>query len=174
MNYDVTNWNLIVSQLLSDYQQISLINRAQLLDDSLNIARVNVLPYSVSLGLTQYLINERDYIPWMSALNGLSYLDLMYIRTVGYEDFKVSIRCKIVWTERIMTLFMIALKGYLTKLVTPLYDYVKFNDTVGDSHLLIYTRVAAVKWACKLQIGDCVSSSINFYQAWMNEPTNPT
>lgn len=96
MNYDVTNWNLIVSQLLSDYQQISLINRAQLLDDSLNIARVNVLPYSVSLGLTQYLINERDYIPWMSALNGLSYLDLMYIRTVGYEDFKVSIRCKIV------------------------------------------------------------------------------
>ena len=78
------------------YQQISLINRAQLLDDSLNIARVNVLPYSVSLGLTQYLINERDYIPWMSALNGLSYLDLMYIRTVGYEDFKVSIRCKIV------------------------------------------------------------------------------
>jgi aminopeptidase N len=89
VNYDETNWNLIVSQLLSDFQQISLINRAQLLDDSLNIARVNALPYSVSLGLTQYLTKEQDYIPWMSALTGLSYLDLMYIRTAGYVEFQV-------------------------------------------------------------------------------------
>ena len=66
------------------------------------------------------------------------------------------------------------MQRYLTKLVMPLYDYVKFNDTVGDSHLLIYTRSLAVSWACKLRIGDCVSSSVNFYQAWMNEPTNPT
>jgi len=91
VNYDLTNWNLIVSQLLSDFQQISLINRAQLLDDSLNIARVNALPYAVSLGLTQYLTSEQDYIPWMSALTGLSYLDLMYIRTAGYGEFKVRV-----------------------------------------------------------------------------------
>ncbi|KZS09066.1 Aminopeptidase N [Daphnia magna] len=152
VNYDDANWNMIIAQLLLDYQQISLINRAQLLDDSLNIARVNALPYAFPLELTQYLTKEQDYIPWTSALNGLSYLDLMYIRTTGYGEFK----------------------GYLTKLVTPLYDYVKFNDTVGDSHLLIYTRVTAVTWACKLDIGDCVSNSVNFYQAWMNDPTNPT
>lgn len=91
VNYDLTNWNLLVSQLLSNYQQISLINRAQLLDDSLNIARVNVIPYAVPLELTQYLKIERDYIPWTSALNGLSYLDLMYTPTAGYNDFKVSI-----------------------------------------------------------------------------------
>ena len=61
----------------------------------------------------------------------------------------------------------------MTGLVTPLYDYVKFNDSVGDSHLLIYTRSLAVTWACKLDIGDCVSSSVNFYQAWITDPTNP-
>jgi aminopeptidase N len=95
VNYDETNWNLIISVLLSNHQKISLINRAQLLDDSLNIARVNALPYAVSLGLTQYLTKEQDYIPWVSALNGLSYLDLMYIRTMGYEDFKVSASAKL-------------------------------------------------------------------------------
>lgn len=66
------------------------------------------------------------------------------------------------------------MQSYLNKLVTPLYDYVKFNDTAGDSHLLIYTRVLAITWACKLNIGDCVSSSVNFYSAWMNDPSNPT
>ena len=91
MNYDATNWNLIITQLLSNYQQISLINRAQLLDDSLNIARINALPYAVPLRLTQYLTVERDYIPWTSGLNGLSYLDLMYTRTAGYGDFKVQL-----------------------------------------------------------------------------------
>ncbi len=93
VNYDATNWNLIVTQLLSDYQQISLINRAQLLDDSLNVARINALPYAVPLSLAQYLTAEREYIPWTSGLNGLSYLDLMYIRTAGYGDLKV--RCTI-------------------------------------------------------------------------------
>lgn len=90
VNYDDANWNMIIAQLLLDYQQISLINRAQLLDDSLNIARVNALPYAFPLELTQYLTKEQDYIPWTSALNGLSYLDLMYIRTTGYGEFKVS------------------------------------------------------------------------------------
>lgn len=61
----------------------------------------------------------------------------------------------------------------MSGLITPLYDYVKFNDSVGDSHLLIYTRSIAVTWACKLNIGDCVSSSVNFYRAWMNDPSSP-
>lgn len=82
---------MIIAQLRSDYQQISLINRAQLLDDSLNIARTNALPYAIPLALTQYLTEEQDYIPWKSALNGLSYLDLMYIRTTGYGEFKVRL-----------------------------------------------------------------------------------
>ena len=89
MNYDVTNWNLIIGQLLSNHQQISLINRAQLLDDSLNMARINALPYAVPLSLTRYLTVERDFLPWYSGLYGLKYLDDMYIRTAGYGDFKV-------------------------------------------------------------------------------------
>lgn len=81
---------MIIAQLLSNYQQIPVTNRAQLLDDSLNIARVNALPYPVPLSLTQYLTSERDYVPWKSALNALEYLDLMYVRTGGYGYFKVS------------------------------------------------------------------------------------
>lgn len=90
VNYDLINWQLIVNQTLSDFNKISRINRAQLLDDSLNIARANKLRYSVPLDLTQYLVGERDYIPWKSATNGLSYIQLMFVRAAGYGDFKVS------------------------------------------------------------------------------------
>jgi hypothetical protein len=80
---------MIVTQLLSDYQRIGLINRAQLLDDSFNVARVNKLPYPTPLSLALYLVNEKDYIPWVSATNGLGYIDLMFVRTSGYGDLKV-------------------------------------------------------------------------------------
>lgn len=89
VNYDATNWGMIVTQLLSDYQRIGLINRAQLLDDSLNVARVNKLSYPTPLSLALYLVNEKDYIPWVSATNGLGYIDLMFVRTSGYGDLKV-------------------------------------------------------------------------------------
>ena len=89
VNYDATNWGMIVTQLLADYQKIGLINRAQLLDDSFNVARVNKLSYSTPLSLALYLVNEKDYIPWVSATNGLGYIDLMFVRTSGYGDFKV-------------------------------------------------------------------------------------
>ena len=89
MNYDFNNWNMIISQLLSNHQQISIINRAQLLDDSLNMARINALPYAVPLNLIRYLTAERDFLPWYSSLSGLSYLHDMLFRTAGYGDFKV-------------------------------------------------------------------------------------
>ena len=90
VNYDLTNWNLITNQLLTNFNQISLIGRSQLLDDSLNIARAEYgLAYSVPLNLTQYLTGERNYVPWKSATNGLGYIDLMFVLSAGYGDFRV-------------------------------------------------------------------------------------
>ncbi len=66
------------------------------------------------------------------------------------------------------------MQRYMASLITPLYNYVTFNEAADDSHLLIYTRARALSWACKLGVGDCVSSSINLYRAWMDDPSNAT
>lgn len=66
-----------------------MINRAQLIDDSLNIARVNGIPYATALSLIGYLTEEVEYLPWKSAFNALEYVDLMLSRAVGYHHFKV-------------------------------------------------------------------------------------
>lgn len=89
VNYDVANWNLITDELRQNRSNIPPLNRAQLLDDALNLARAGKLSYSLALTLTTYLEHENDYIPWAAALNALSFLDRRLINNDGYDDFKV-------------------------------------------------------------------------------------
>ena len=62
--YDNTNFALILHQLEKDHKSIPVGNRAQLLDDYLNIARAGMINYNDALEITRYLENERDYVPW--------------------------------------------------------------------------------------------------------------
>ena len=87
--YDKTNYKLIQTQLQSDHTKISSINRAQLLNDGLNIAKANLLSYDVALDMTLYLTKEREYVPWHSALIGLTYLDSMLYTSAAYVNWKV-------------------------------------------------------------------------------------
>lgn len=74
VNYDLQNWNMLIEQLMSNYKEIHVLNRAQLIDDSFNLARAGELSYVVPLTLINYLDKEHDFIPMYSALNGLTYL----------------------------------------------------------------------------------------------------
>ena len=47
VNYDEKNWKLLAKQLDEDHESIHVLNRAQIIDDSLNIARAGVLDYKV-------------------------------------------------------------------------------------------------------------------------------
>jgi len=91
VNYDEKNWALLISYLKSDeYNKIHAVNRAQLLDDSLNLARAGVLPYGTALELAEYLVKEEDYIPWYSALTAFTFLNLRLTGTEVEPLFKVK------------------------------------------------------------------------------------
>ena len=91
VNYDENNWALLISYLKNDnYTKIPPVNRAQLLDDSLNLARAGVLPYGTALDLAEYLEKEVDYIPWFSALTAFTFLDLRLTDTATERLFKVK------------------------------------------------------------------------------------
>jgi aminopeptidase N len=91
INYDKNNWALLISHLKSDnYEKIPPVNRAQLLDDSLNLARAGVLPYGTALELAEYLVKEEDYIPWYSALTAFTFLNVRLTGTAVYPLFKVK------------------------------------------------------------------------------------
>lgn len=68
VNYDLRNWNALSLVLNSDnYNQIHVLNRAQLIDDSLAFAEGDYLSYDVLLNLVPYLRREIDYPPWYAA-----------------------------------------------------------------------------------------------------------
>ena len=70
VNYDKENWGLLAQQLLKDHKAIHVINRAQIMDDALNLAKSDLLDYETALSVTGYLSSEVEYIPWASALTG--------------------------------------------------------------------------------------------------------
>lgn len=97
VNYDSHNWKLIIQHLNDPrrYQEIAQSNRAQLIDDAMNLARADILDYATALDVTKYLNHERDYVPWKTAINNLLYIDSMLIRTPDYDKMKVISRSSI-------------------------------------------------------------------------------
>lgn len=78
VNYEPKNWLQIVVHLNSDkFIDIHLMNRAQLIDDSMTLAFDGYLPYDFALGILQYLQQETDYMPWRAASAHLDKIDIM-------------------------------------------------------------------------------------------------
>ncbi|KAK2704287.1 hypothetical protein QYM36_016625 [Artemia franciscana] len=69
VDYDEMNWDLIQHQLENNHQKIHVMNRAQIIDDALNLASASLLvnTYKQALDLTSYLTKEFDWLPWETA-----------------------------------------------------------------------------------------------------------
>ncbi|XP_071548249.1 aminopeptidase N-like isoform X2 [Panulirus ornatus] len=150
VNYDDHNWELLIHQLFTNHRVISTINRAQIIDDAMNLAKAGQLMYDTALGVYNYLVEETEYVPWAAAINNLSYLKGMFARSGGYG----------------------ALKNYLLDILVPLYDSVGFEDSVSDPLLDQYKRQKALSWACELDHPDCLYKAASFYNHWMSNPDN--
>ncbi|XP_048262950.1 aminopeptidase N isoform X2 [Bombus terrestris] len=151
VNYDRKNWQLIIKHLNKDsFRNISTVNRAQLIDDALNLARAGRLDYAIALNVTSYLAHETEYLPWKAAFNAMDYLDIMLIRTSSYDKFRV----------------------YILKLLDNVYKQVGFKDSSGDSQLTVFTRMEVLTWACTFGHDDCVQNAVRQFYNWRNTP-NP-
>lgn len=150
VNYDANNWKLIIKQLMDPqrFQQIGTVNRAQLVDDALNLARAGVLNYSMALDVTRYLQQELEYLPWKAGFTGFNYIFGMISKTGGFDKFK----------------------AYLLNLLKNLYEDTGFVDNMSDNQLRVYKRVEVLKWACLLGHEDCVRNAITQFQNWRSSP----
>lgn len=90
VNYDESNWNLLIKQLINDHNKIDVINRAQLIDDSFNLGRAGLIDQTLFLKITSYLTNESDPLAFQTAFIGLNYIaDMLSIDNEAFELFKV-------------------------------------------------------------------------------------
>lgn len=89
VNYDTTNWRLLIQHLLSEpVTSLPSTTRAQLINDALNIARAGLLDYGKALNLTLYLTKERELVPWQAFFSSIAFMDGMLRDTRAYEDMQ--------------------------------------------------------------------------------------
>lgn len=68
VNYDLVNWQSLINVLNSqNFNDIHVLNRAQLIDDALSFAESKVIDFDVATGVLKYLRQEIDYTPWAAA-----------------------------------------------------------------------------------------------------------
>nr|XP_027218923.1 aminopeptidase N-like [Penaeus vannamei] len=150
VNYDDHNWGLLIQQLRNDHEVISTINRAQIIDDAMNLAKAGQITYETALSVYTYLSKETEYVPLAAAINNLGYLRSMFVRAGGYGS----------------------LRSYLLDILVPLYESVGFEDSPDDPLLDQYKRTKALSWACLLGHQHCLDSASALYRTWMANPTN--
>ena len=82
---------MLRDQLISNHLRISVNNRAQLLDDTFNLALIHQVPYKHAMDLSLYLKSEREYVPWRAVLNEMDYIDIMLYKTPEFINWKVDL-----------------------------------------------------------------------------------
>lgn len=154
VNYDLDNWDRLLTLLTSNHRVLPVINRAQIIDDAFNLARAKIINTTLALRSTKYLSKERDYIPWESALRNLEYFILMFDRTEVYGAFE----------------------AYLRKQIQPLFDYfrtITANWTrIPSGQTDQYSQVNALYIACTVGIESCRELVKSWYRQWMKNPNN--
>uniref|UniRef100_A0A8D8TU53 Aminopeptidase n=1 Tax=Cacopsylla melanoneura TaxID=428564 RepID=A0A8D8TU53_9HEMI len=150
--YDEKNWRLIIKTLRDprQYHNIHVLNRAQLIDDSMNLARAGLLSYEIALNVTSYLKHESELVPWRSAINSLGFIEGQLYRKPAFDKYK----------------------KYMLFIMSRLYNSTGFDQGANDTQLTIYKRVEILTRACVLGYPDCVSRAIAVYQNWKNNPSN--
>uniref|UniRef100_A0A9J8CSE3 Alanyl (membrane) aminopeptidase a n=1 Tax=Cyprinus carpio carpio TaxID=630221 RepID=A0A9J8CSE3_CYPCA len=151
VNYDLGNWERLLSQLESGHQVIPVVNRAQILDDAFNLARASIINITLALRTTKYLLHERKYIPWEAALRNLNYFFQLFDRSEVYG----------------------AMQAYLKKQVKPLFEY--FGNISSNWTLffvLRFTQIIALSLACSTGVEGCRELTRNWFKKWMQNPHN--
>ncbi len=152
VNYDAANWEALRMTLINDRDAIHKLNRASIVDDAMNLARSDHLPYTTGLEMTRYLTNETEYIPFKSGMMSFEHIETM-LRTDEANHAP--------------------LRAYLTSLLTDLYeagDQFVVEDT--DSMQDIFFKIELIEWMCLYGYEDCAQTADETFGAWMESGEN--
>nr|CAD7568776.1 unnamed protein product [Timema californicum] len=149
VNYDERNWELLTNHLMNtkEDQSLPLVTKAQLLDDALNLARAGHLEYPVALNLTRYLaLKERNYVPWVAAMENLGHLRLLLRDSSSYITFQ----------------------KYLQDLMSPIYNELSTSGKAGESRRQSLLRIKILTWMSDSEAPEVLSWAQKLYTDWID------
>lgn len=138
VNYDSALWNLLIQQLNgNNFEQIHILNRAQLVDDSFHLARADLLSFRIPFEVMNYMEKETDYIPWASANRANTLLNRW---TFGS---RVHLRYQV----------------FMRKNVASVFNKLGTNIIEDEPRVDRYARIIAINIACQTQMSDCLTAT---------------
>ncbi|CAH1964992.1 unnamed protein product [Acanthoscelides obtectus] len=141
--YDNETWENLIQTLKNNHSIFSAADRANLIDDAFSLCRAGILNASVALDLSTYLINEKEYVPWASAIG----------------HFRA-------WTYRLSeSLAYKSLLKYFRQLLTPITKYLSWRKTKTHIERLLEAKVMSAAILCDLN--DTIAASRNSFKEWM-------
>ncbi|XP_011690580.1 PREDICTED: uncharacterized protein LOC105451677 [Wasmannia auropunctata] len=145
VNYDTSSWKALINKLNDKgFEDINVLNRAQIIDDLFNLAHANYVDYELLMNASKYLRQETNHLPWKAFFNGLSYIH-----------------------ERLdQHFFQKELNEYVLDLLSEIYDNIGFDDRENDEHLDKLNREMILQWTCKLNKPECIKKSVDLFAAW--------
>ena len=147
INYNQENWELLITQFNLNHLLIDAISRAQLLDDSFNLGRAEILDQLTFLEISEYLPNEEDPLPFVPAFNGLSFIGNLLIN--DYETFQLY-------------------KKFYIGLINSTYNRLGWDEQITDA-TLISLQLSTLSVMCSYGNEDCVQTAKHYYNEWLNE-----
>ncbi|CAH1180408.1 unnamed protein product [Phaedon cochleariae] len=142
VSYDDVLWERLIVALNRERTTIHVLNRAQLVDDAFSLSQVGRMSYINAFRLADFLLEETEYAPWVSALNAISYMmdrvtdedtiELLKSRTLQYIDSAFPTLRKI----------------------------------EGNSHIDILKETMILRWKCSLGNEDCIEYAKQSFQEY--------
>jgi aminopeptidase N len=142
VNYDQLSWKLLIQNLGS----FTDVTRAQLIDDSFNLARADLTGYDVPItfGIVLRRI-PNEYLSWWAFANGLEYLTNMMKREPAFENYRTVMR-------------------YVIKSA---YDELGFDEQPNETDNELLHRARIVNLACEFGIDRCTVAAQLLFREWI-------
>lgn len=149
VNYDTESWNRLIAALQREnFDGIHELNRAQIIDDLLNLARADYVNYDTALSATKYLSKEENHLPWKAFFNAVAFLNQRFDGHEIGEDFA----------------------GYVLGLMQRIYEKVGFVDKRDDEDQLDQlNRELMLNWACKFGHSSCLETAKRHFEEWKKD-----
>lgn len=138
VNYDKSNWLLIIGQLQTNHMVIHEFSRAQLIDDALDLARAGQLEYNLAFEVIEYLPRERDHVPWRAALTNFQKLDPVLRHTKTYSKWK----------------------RFVNHLLANQYERLMSEESKDESMQISLLRSSLLTLSCDYEYQPCVNFSL--------------
>lgn len=149
VNYSPTLWSQIIQQLIGPdnaFEKIHVLNRAQLIDDSFNLGRADMLIFNYFFEVINYLEYETDYIPWASTVYANQLLNRWLTGSSIYPRFQT----------------------FMQKNIAALFNKFGIINSDEDHRVDRYARIIGINIGCQTQLPACLTQATQRLQTMID------